>query len=127
MAMTSLSRRPGDVLRRERRQVAQLERRVDGVAVEALTEAGDEPLDLRLRNLDLERHDEAGPLHAARKIDGLLDVGRRSELLRRHDDAGAGAGDERERPREALLHEIAGLGDREAADERAADLDTRRR
>ena len=31
-----------DVLRRERRQVAELQRRVDGVAMEALAERGDE-------------------------------------------------------------------------------------
>ena len=48
-----------------------------------------------------------------------------TELLRCHRDLPVRADDERERTREALLHDLLRLGSREPADERAADGDAR--
>ena len=45
-----------------------------------LASDADEPFDLRLRHLDLERDEEAGPLDAGSELHGLVDIGHGTEL-----------------------------------------------
>ena len=86
--------------------------------------AGEEPLELRLRDVDSERHRVVRPHDAHGGLHRLADPGRRPELLDGHELQRPVGRDERDGLVEPLLDDLARLGGREAADEQSADRDT---